>query len=333
MGDAEFQGRGGERTEAVTWASDCGEIIPGELLEDRGEAIQVAPIKATQAEWGEAEAVATGDAVTVPGGGTSRPDAETAHRLSRRALPIIPNYKILSELGRGGMGLVYRAHELNLDRPCALKMILLGAHADPVAIDRFLAEAQAIARLRHSNIVQIHRIDAVDGLPFFELEHLDGGSLDKRLDGTPWAPQRAAGLVELLAHAVAEARRLALVHRDLKPGNVLVTADGTPKVTDFGLVKSLKDQSGLTVTDFDPGLAQLHGTGTGRRESQASRHDSRHLLARGDPLRVADRTAAIPGRDLARDGGAGQGDRAGPGGSETSGQDNPRGRADPPRPV
>ncbi|MDB5349323.1 MAG: repeat-containing protein [Planctomycetota bacterium] len=168
---------------------------------------------------------------------------------TNRVLPAVPGYEILEELGRGGMGVVYKARQVRLDRPCALKMILGGAHARPDATVRFLAEAQAIARLQHPHIVQIHHIGEAEGLPFFELEYIDGGSLDRGLDGTPWAARRAAGLVERLAGAVAEAHRLGIIHRDLKPGNILMTADGTPKITDFGLAKSLGTDSGLTATD------------------------------------------------------------------------------------
>ena len=114
---------------------------------------------------------------------------------------------------------------------------------------RFLAEAEAIARVQHPNVVQIHHVGVADGLPFFELEYVEGGSLDRRLDGTPWHERRAAGLVEAMAHGVAEAHRLGIVHRDLKPGNVLLASDGTPKITDFGLAKSLATDSGLTRTD------------------------------------------------------------------------------------
>ena len=114
---------------------------------------------------------------------------------------------------------------------------------------RFLAEARAIAQLQHPQIVQIYHIGEADGLPFFELEYIDGGSLDKTLDSTPWAARRAAGLVELLAGAIAETHRLGIVPRDLKPGNILLMADGTPKITDFGLAKSLDTDSGLTATD------------------------------------------------------------------------------------
>jgi hypothetical protein len=146
------------------------------------------------------------------------------------------------------MGVVYLARQVRLDRPCALKVILAGVHADPVAAVRFLGEAEAIARLQHANIVQIHHIGEADGLPFLELEYVEGGSLDQRLDGTPWPARRAAELVEGLARGVAEAHRLGIVHRDLKPGNVLLAADGTPKVGDFGLAKRLQVESGLTAT-------------------------------------------------------------------------------------
>ena len=128
-------------------------------------------------------------------------------------------------------------------------MILAGAHADPVAAVRFLAEAEAVARLQHHHIVQIHHIGEADGLPFFELEYVEGGSLDRRLDGTPWPARRAATLIEALARGVAEAHRLGIIHRDLKPGNILFAADGTPKVADFGLAKVLDAESGLTATE------------------------------------------------------------------------------------
>jgi WD40 repeat protein len=175
-------------------------------------------------------------------------DGQAPPAAQERAVPAIEGYEILGELGRGGMGVVYRARQVRLNRPCALKMILAGAHADAAAAVRFLAEAEAVARLQHSNVVQIHHVGEADGLPFFELEYVECGSLDRRLDGTPWPPRRAAELIEALARGIAEAHRLGIIHRDLKPGNILLAADGTPKVTDFGLAKSLASESGLTHT-------------------------------------------------------------------------------------
>ncbi|HEV3121334.1 MAG TPA: serine/threonine-protein kinase, partial [Isosphaeraceae bacterium] len=182
------------------------------------------------------------DASSTSGGGAS-PETTT------RAVPFVSGYEIMGELGRGGMGVVYRARQVRLNRPCALKMILAGAHSNADAAVRFLAEAEAVARLQHPNVVQIHHVGEANGLPYFELEYLDGGSLDQHLDGTPWPAKRAATLIEALARGVAEAHRLGIVHRDLKPANVLLAADGTPKVTDFGLAKLLGTDSGLTATD------------------------------------------------------------------------------------
>ncbi|WP_165234154.1 WD40 repeat domain-containing serine/threonine protein kinase [Aquisphaera insulae] len=161
----------------------------------------------------------------------------------------IPGYEIVGELGRGGMGVVYQARQVLLDRPCALKMILGGAYAAPEAFSRFLTEAQAVARLHHPNIVQIRHIGEVDGLPYIELEYLEGGSLDRQLEGTPWPSRLAATLVASLARGIAEAHRAGIVHRDLKPGNILMAAGGTPKITDFGLAKALGADSDLTATE------------------------------------------------------------------------------------
>jgi hypothetical protein len=145
------------------------------------------------------------------------------------------------------MGVVYQARQLGLDRIVALKMIRHAEHAGPEERERFRTEAQAVARLQHPNIVQIHEVGECQGLPYFSLEFCPGGSLADKLDGTPWEPTAAARLVETLARAVQAAHQAQVIHRDLKPANVLLTADGTPKVTDFGLAKKL-DQTGHTQT-------------------------------------------------------------------------------------
>jgi WD40 repeat protein/tRNA A-37 threonylcarbamoyl transferase component Bud32 len=166
-----------------------------------------------------------------------------------RTAPAIPGYEIVGELGRGGMGVVYKARQIRLNRPVALKMILAGAHAGGDAAARFLAEAEAVAQLQHPNIVQIFHIDEHAGFPYFEMEFVGGGSLADRLDGTPRPPREAARVTEIVARAIAEAHRQGIVHRDLKPGNILLTPEGTPKVADFGLAKLLNVESGLTRTD------------------------------------------------------------------------------------
>jgi eukaryotic-like serine/threonine-protein kinase len=164
-------------------------------------------------------------------------------------VPTIPGYTVLEELGRGGMGVVYKATALELNRFVALKMILSGDLASPEAGARFLKEAEAVARLQHPQVVQIFRIGDFSGRPYLEMEYVDGGSLADRLDGRPWRPDEGARLVESLAMAVHHAHVRAVIHRDLKPANILLTADGIPKVTDFGLAKSLEADLGLTRTD------------------------------------------------------------------------------------
>jgi WD40 repeat protein/tRNA A-37 threonylcarbamoyl transferase component Bud32 len=195
-------------------------------------------VEATQAH--DPSRTSTGDGTT---------QAQSARTPTPRAAPVIRGYEIEGELGRGGMGVVYKARQILLNRDCALKMILAAEYAGIEVGVRFLAEAEADARLRHPNIVQIYHIDAHDGQPFFEMEYIDGGSLADRLDGAPRPPREAARLVETLARAMAEAHRQEVVHRDLKPANILLTSDGTPKVADFGIAKLLNVESGLTRTD------------------------------------------------------------------------------------
>jgi tetratricopeptide (TPR) repeat protein len=162
--------------------------------------------------------------------------------------PQVPGYEILGVLGRGGMGVVYQARQTSLRRLVALKMTLAGSHATGEQQARFRTEAEAVARLQHPNVVQIHEVGEHDGLPFFSLEFVDGGSLANRLDGTPRPPRQAAQVVETLARAVHAAHQRGIVHRDLKPANVLLTGDGVPKITDFGLAKMLDATAGATDT-------------------------------------------------------------------------------------
>jgi serine/threonine-protein kinase len=151
----------------------------------------------------------------------------------------VPGFEVLGELGRGGMGVVYRARQTALKRLVALKMILSGIHAGPQELARFRSEAEAVASLQHPNIVQIYEVDQHEGLPYFALEFVDGGSLAQRLDGRPQPARYAAELVETLARAVHHAHQQGIVHRDLKPANILLLVDGTPKIADFGLAKHL----------------------------------------------------------------------------------------------
>ena len=182
----------------------------------------------------------------------------------------IPGYEILSELGRGGMGVVYKARQRGLNRIVALKMILAAEHAGIEQRARFIAEAEAVAQLQTPHIVQIYEIGEVDGRPFFSLEYVDGGSLAQKLQGNPQPPRSAASLVETLARGVAIAHAIGIIHRDLKPANVLLANPlgaespshrtistvamqaqhpfGIPKITDFGLAKRLEGGTGQTQT-------------------------------------------------------------------------------------
>jgi tetratricopeptide (TPR) repeat protein len=153
----------------------------------------------------------------------------------------VEGYEILGELGRGGMGMVYKARQAGLNRLVALKMIRAGVHANPMDLYRFQREAEAVAQLRHPNIVQIFEVGDANGIPFFSLEYVEGGSLQQQLDGKARPPRPTAALVATLARAMDFAHKQGIIHRDLKPANILLTADGAPKITDFGLAKKLEE--------------------------------------------------------------------------------------------
>ncbi len=162
----------------------------------------------------------------------------------------VPGYDILKMLGRGGMGVVYQARQVKLNRLVALKMVLAGVHAGTEQLARFQREAEAVARLSHRNIVQIHEVGEHDGLPFFVMEFVQGGTLAGKLQSGPLPPREAAQLLETLARAVQHAHQQGVIHRDLKPANILLAEqpaeNAVAKIADFGLAKLLDNDAEAT---------------------------------------------------------------------------------------
>lgn len=200
-----------------------------------------------------------------------------------RALPNVPGYEVLELIGRGGMGRVYRARHLGLGRIVALKLLL--QEADDHLLARFREETRAVARLQHPNIAQLYESGSANGRPYFAQEFLDGGSLSQALAGRPQPPRDAAALVEIVARAVHHSHTQGILHRDLKPGNILLArksearntksekeekeggaapasvgefriSDFVPKVADFGLAKPLENRGASTKPDSGGALTR-----------------------------------------------------------------------------
>jgi serine/threonine-protein kinase len=181
-----------------------------------------------------------------PSGSVPTTGAPTRH--GTEILPQIPGYEVESILGQGGAGVVYRARNLTQGRPLALKMLLAGGYAGPLELARFQREAEVVASFSHVNIVRFYEMGSHQGRPYFTMELADGGNLAKKLTAVPPPVRWTAELVASLADAVAVVHGAGIVHRDLKPANILLTADGTPKIGDFGLARRLDDDPGLTWT-------------------------------------------------------------------------------------
>ncbi len=180
----------------------------------------------------------------VPGWGGDRPP-----------LPSVPGYEIIEEIARGGMGVIYKARQVSLNRTVALKMMLAGSLAGPEDLARFRKEAEAVARLEDPHIVRVYDFGTQDGMPFFTMEYIDGGSLKDRLAHERIGCRAAASLVATLARAMHRAHQAGIVHRDLKPANILLRGSETPVITDFGLAKRLGAPGDGTATGVVMGTA------------------------------------------------------------------------------
>jgi serine/threonine protein kinase/WD40 repeat protein len=259
--------------EAIAAQQDEGTTRPSESRSDP----EIPATLADAANEGIRSGPATGAGGPVPFPTLPAPGAGASGEIVPALWEQVPGYEILDELGRGGMGVVYKARQVGLGRLVALKMILAGGRAGRDDLLRFRTEAEAAARLQHPNIVQVFEIGEYQGRPFFSLEFCEGGALDQLLAGTPLPPAVASRLVEDLARAMHVAHLADVVHRDLKPANILLAhqpssharadtavrsehstlkelpgdasalAGLVPKIADFGLAKKL-DEVGLTQT-------------------------------------------------------------------------------------
>lgn len=180
-------------------------------------------------------------------GKISEPADQSTSRLPPSFVASPPGYEILEELGRGGMGVVFKARQVSADRIVAMKIFPAGQRNSPQARERFVREVKAIGSLNHPDIVRLYDAGEHDGTPYFSMEYCEGGSLAKKLkNGNAWSPCAAAELVEKLARVVHVAHLQKLIHRDLKPENVLLTAEGDYKIADFGLAKLLTATDEIT---------------------------------------------------------------------------------------
>jgi WD40 repeat protein len=221
--------------ETVAPAEPTTEPVPGQPQPAVHEDATVAPVDQATLDHGPSSAAQVADA-------------------SPRRIRYFGDYEILREIARGGMGVVFQARQVSLNRIVALKMILAGQLANDIDVKRFYTEAEAAANLDHPGIVPIYEVGQHEGQHYFSMGFIEGQSLSHRLAEGPLPPRQAAELMMKVAEAIDYAHQRGVIHRDLKPANVLLDPKGNPRLTDFGLAKKIQGDSGLT------GSGQIMGT-------------------------------------------------------------------------
>ncbi|MFI5459079.1 MAG: protein kinase [Isosphaerales bacterium] len=219
---------------------ECATVPPGDATLARSQSPHDLP---TAAGLAQSTSAALGAGLPTP-----------PHQPEPTRIRYFGDYELVHEIARGGMGVVYRARQLSLNRPVALKMILAGQLASDTEVRRFYTEAEAAANLDHPGIVPIYEVGQHEGQHFFSMGFVEGQSLSQRLADGPLPAREAAELIRRVSEAIEYAHQHGVIHRDLKPANILLDRNGNPRVTDFGLAKKVQGDSGLT------GSGQIMGT-------------------------------------------------------------------------
>jgi tRNA A-37 threonylcarbamoyl transferase component Bud32 len=225
----------------------CGALLPAQAAQG------LCPKCLLQAalEPGESEPVPGQEAPTLAP--ESDPETHSVGQTTPQRLRYFGDYELLEEIARGGMGIVFKARQVTLNRIVAVKMILAGQLASPAEVQRFHTEAEAAAQLNHPNIVAIHEVGQHDGQHYFSMDYVEGKDLAKVIAGKPMSSVKAAECIKTMAEAVHHAHLRGVLHRDLKPSNVLIDAAGQPRITDFGLAKQTDRRAEVTRTGVGMG--------------------------------------------------------------------------------